>query len=248
MRTDRKVAIVTGAAQGIGRETAAQLAKIGFITVIVDVNENAGREAAEVIGKFRREVLFIHTDLSRVEGIQSMVDQVAGKFGRIDVLVNNAGILHTTAVEEITLEEWDRIVRVNLTAPFFACQKVLPYMKRSEYGRIVNIASLAGRMGGIATGLAYSASKAGLIGLTRGMALRLAPFNITVNAVAPSSTEGPMIRQLTDQQLVEVKNRIPLGRLAKPAEVAAAVVFLASAEASYITGAVVDVNGGIYMG
>jgi NAD(P)-dependent dehydrogenase (short-subunit alcohol dehydrogenase family) len=246
--TDKRVAIVTGAAQGIGLEIATHLAREGFVTIIVDINERAGSEAANGIRESSGEAAFISTDLARVGSIQSMVNQVVAECGRIDVLVNNAGILHTTAVEDITLEEWDRIIRVNLSAVFFTSQKVLPHLKRASCGRIINIASLAGRMGGIATGLAYTASKAGVIGLTRGMALRVAQHNITVNAIAPSTTEGPMSGQFADDQLLAVKSRIPLGRFAKPAEVAAAVVFLASPDASYITGAVLDVNGGIYMG
>jgi NAD(P)-dependent dehydrogenase (short-subunit alcohol dehydrogenase family) len=129
-----------------------------------------------------------------------------------------------------------------------ACQAVLPAMKRAGYGRIVNIASLAGRNGGIATGLAYTASKAGVVGLTRGLASRLAQFSITVNAVAPGTTETPMIRQFTPDQIRGLEQQIPLGRLGRPEEIAAAVKFLCSDEAAFITGAVLDINGGIYFG
>jgi 3-oxoacyl-[acyl-carrier protein] reductase len=176
------------------------------------------------------------------------VAAVAREFGRVDVLVNNAGILHTTAIAAITEAEWDRILAVNLKGAFFLSQQVLPHMQARGWGRIVNVASVAGRMGGYGSGLAYSASKAGLIGLTMGMARHVAEFGITVNAVAPGTTRSPIVAQFSSEQLEALRQRIPVRRLGEPKDTAAVVGFLASDEAGFITGAVVDVNGGMFMG
>lgn len=178
-----------------------------------------------------------------------MVQAVIDKYGKVDILVNNAGIPHSTAIEDITEQEWDRIMAVNLKSVFFTSQQVLPYMKKNGYGRIINISSLAGRMGGYANGLGYSASKAaGMIGLTYGMARRIAETGITVNAVAPGLTSTDIIKQFTSEKIRELESIVPMKKLGKPKNIADVVVFLASEEAEFITGTVIDVNRGIFMG
>jgi len=248
MTHNARVAIVTGAGQGIGREIAKALAGGGDTVVVADMDGAAAERSAQEIVHGGGAAYGITTDVTDVAGMRAAFAKALEKFGRIDVLVNNAGILQSTPVEDITPEEWDRVLSVNLRGTFFACQAVLPAMKKAGYGRIVNIASLAGRNGGIATGMAYSASKAGVVGLTRGLASRLAKFSITVNAVAPGTTATPMIRQWTPEQIRGLEQGIPLGRLGRPEEIATAVKFLCSDDAAFITGAVLDINGGVYFG
>lgn len=248
MTSRNRVAVVTGGAQGIGFSISKRLAEEGCKVVIADLNEETGMSAAETIIADGGSSLFLRADVSEVDSIQNLVNAVMKNFGAIHILINNAGLLQTTALEDVTVSEWDKIMNVNLRGVFFACQKVIPHMMSDKYGRIINVSSLAGRMGGVSTGLAYTASKAGIIGLTRGLALRTAEYNITVNAVAPATTESPMTRQFSQDELSRLQNMIPLKRFGKPEEIAAAVAFLASDEAGFITGAVLDINGGLYMG
>lgn len=243
-----KVAIITGAGQGIGKAIALTFAKEGGIPVIVDLNGKTAREVElEIVvngGKARSYEL----DVSDVGGLKAMVEHVAEEFGTVDILVNNAGILHSTPIEDITEQEWDKMMNVNLKSTFFAMQQVLPFMKKQKQGRIINMASLAGRMGGYANGVAYSASKAGIIGLTMAVARRVAGFNITVNAVAPGTTESEIIKQFSLEQQESLRQLIPLQRLGKTQNIADVVAFLASDKAEFITGATIDVNGGMFMG
>ncbi len=173
------------------------------------------------------------------------MSQVAEEFGRLDVLVNNAGIYEVLPVEEISEAQWDRVLDVNLKGAFFCCQAVVPAMKRQGEGRIVSVASSAGKAGGTLAGAHYSVSKAGVICLTKQLARELGPYGITVNAVAPGRIDTPMIRVASDEENEAFVRRTPLGRLGTPEDVAGAVVFLASDAASFITGEIVDVNGGL---
>ncbi len=248
MSNTERIAIVTGAGQGIGRAIAKALASAGNVVLIADLNERAAAAVEAEIAGEGGKAHTIRTDVTDVTSIRALFEGSFRRFGRIDVLVNNAGILHSTPLEDITPEEWDRVLSVNLRGTFFACQGAVSIMKKARYGRIVNIASSAGRNGGISTGLAYTASKAGVIGLTRGLATRVAEFGITVNAVAPGTTQTPMIAQFTDEQIRALQKQIPLGRLCMPGDIAAAVEFLSSDAAKFITGVVLDVNGGMYIG
>ena len=249
-RIKDKTAIVTGGARGIGREIANAFLKVGTNVLATDINEeNLEKFLQETVAEnYPGSLAVIKTDVSSLSDLSNMVNTAVRKFGGVDILVNNAGILHSTPVEEITEAEWDTIMAINLKGMFFAAQKAIPYMKMNNWGRIVNISSLAGRMGGYANGLAYSASKAGIIGLSRGLARRIADSQITVNTVAPGTTESSIIDQFSEEKKAELKKMIPLGRMGQPADIANLVVFLSSELTGFITGAVIDINGGMYMG
>ena len=245
-----KTAIVTGSAQGIGREIAIAFLKIGTHVVAADINEeNLKRFLDEIESEgYPGSLAVVKTDVSSISDLDNMIDTAVQRFGGVDILVNNAGILHLTPVEEVTESEWDKVMAVNLKGMFFTAQKAIPYMKAKNWGRIVNISSLAGRMGGYANGLAYSASKAGNLGLSRGLARRIADSQITVNSVAPGTTESSIIDQFSKEKKEELIRLIPIGRIGQPSDTANMVVFLSSELAGFITGAVIDINGGMFIG
>ncbi len=243
-----RTAIVTGSAKGIGRGCAELLAQKGAKVVVADMNIDMAKSVEEELTKDGFQAKAIQVNVKQVDDIEKMVQFTYDLFGSVDVLVNNAGIFHPTAIEDITEQEWDNMMDINLKSVFFATQKVLPYMKKQKYGKIVNLSSLAGRNGGIANGMAYSATKAGIIGLTRGFAARLAQYKINVNAVAPGSTDTGILDGLSKAAMDNLIAKIPLGRFGKTCEIASAVAFLCSDEAAFITGAVLDVNGGMYFG
>jgi len=243
-----KVAIVTGAGKGIGREVAFAIAENDGMPVVVDIDrqsaETTAREIAAITGQ---APCFQIADMSEVGAVEAMVDAVYKQFGKIDILVNNAGILDNSLIEELEEEQWDRVIDINLKSAFFCSKFVYSHMKESGSGQIVNIASVAGRMGGHSVGCAYAASKAGIIGMTKNFARKCAPYGIGVNAVAPGTVESDMSRQFTPEQLERLYANIPMKRLGTPKEIANAVVFLASGASAFITGAVIDVNGGMHM-
>lgn len=243
---DEKIAIVTGAGRGIGFEIGRTLAAAGAAVALVDIDVELVEQAA---GQLRDEGLTaigITADVRDRDQVQLVVDQVLAEWQRVDILVNNAGICPLTPVEEISMEEWDLVLGVNLTGAFLFSQAVIPIMRQRQSGKIVNIASSAGQMGGLAVGLHYSASKAGMLGLTKGLARILAPY-VQVNAVSPGTTESEMTRDWDQTAIQNIVNKIPAGRLGRPIDVAAAVRFLASDEASFITGQTLSVNGGLLM-
>lgn len=248
METKFRVAIVTGAARGIGRAIALALAKKGVIPVIVDIDAAGAQLVVEEIVQMGIAAASYMVDVSNVGQITQMVDDVVEKYGHVDILVNNAGILSKVAIEELNEAEWDRIMNINVKSAMFASQQVLKHMIRQGWGRIINISSLAGRMGGFSTGCAYSTSKAAILGMTMCIARKVAKNNITVNAIAPGTTESELIKGFTPEELKKLEESIPVGRLGKPENIAETVVFLASEVASFITGAVIDVNGGMFMG
>lgn len=245
-----KVAIVTGAGQGIGKAIVTSFLSFNARVLAADINEEA---LAVLKGEAETEfgpnmIDTVKVDVSSVNDIKQMVETCNRSFGSVDILVNNAGILHSTPIEDITEEEWDKIMAVNLKSMFFSSQAVLPYMKKKKWGRIINMSSLAGRMGGYKNGLAYSASKAGIIGLSQGMARRVSTSQITVNAIAPGTTESDIIKQFSAEAKQQLRKMVPLGRLGKTEDIANLVTFLASEMAGFITGTVIDINGGMYMG
>jgi 3-oxoacyl-[acyl-carrier protein] reductase len=237
--TNSRVALVTGASRGIGRAIAVALAHAGTdVAVNYRVQASAARQTADLIGSTGRRTCIVQADVSRAEDVTRMVDVTRRQLGPIDILVNNAGIARRQNPEETTEADWDELIDVNLKSAFLATQAVLPEMRRRGWGRIVNITSGAAQTGGI-VGVHYTASKAGMEGLTRAYASRLVREGITVNAVAPALIETDMT---SDPEAL--RKRIPLGRLGRAEEVAQAVVFVVGNE--YVTGQTVHVNGGLY--
>lgn len=243
-----KTAIITGGAKGIGRGCAEILAERGANVVIADMNMEMALDTQKAIGEKGGAAKAVQVNVKSVGDLEKMASFAAETFGGVDILINNAGIFHATPIEEITEQEWDNIIDINLKSVFFATQKVLPYMKKRGGGKIVNLSSLAGRNGGFTNGLGYSATKAGIIGLTKGFAARLAQYHINVNAVAPGSTDTGILDGLSQEEIQGLVGKIPLGRFARTGEIASVIAFLCSEEASFMTGAVVDVNGGMYFG
>ena len=241
-----RTALVTGASRGIGRACALALAGAGVRVALAARNGEALEKLAEELCAEGREAFAIEMDVASAESIREGMAKAAKEFGRIDILVNNAGITKDGLAVRMKKDDWDAVLATNLTGAFLAIQQALPGMMRERWGRIINISSVVGESGngGQAN---YSASKAGLIGLTKSLAQEMASRNITVNAVAPGFIETDMTGGLSAETKEKIAARIPLKRVGRAEEVAAAVCFLASEEASYITGHVLDVNGGMYM-
>ena len=244
---DNRVAVVTGGTRGIGKVIALQLAKAGTAVAVVGRNAQKSEEVVAAVKETGGVAEAFLGDISDDNECRRIVNEVNNKFGQIDILVNCAGGLTATPIEKITREEWDSILGVNLSGTFFMIQSALPYLEKSKAGRIINISSNAGRMGGYANSQSYTASKGGVIAITKGIARKLAPKQITVNVVCPGTTKTEMSREYDEDTLKTLLGRIPIGRLGKPEDTAAAVCFFASEEAGFITGAVLDVNGGMYM-
>lgn len=245
MKLQNKVAIVTGAAQGIGKAIVLALAREGADVVVADVNLPVAVKTAEEIEKTGKRSLAIHVDVSQKDSVVEMTRRTLEKFGRVDILVNNAGIQVTTPIEEITPEEWDKVLGINLKGVFLCSQSVIPYMKKQKSGRIINIASIDARTGAIAAGVHYPASKGGVVSLTIALAKRLGSSGILVNAVAPGNTATEMVLSLPQEFIDRFIKLTPLGRLARPEEIANVAVFLASDESSYVNGQVIHVDGGV---
>lgn len=241
-----KVAIVTGASQGIGRDTALALAGAGAKVAVAARNEEKLASLVQEISAAGGEGFAVKMDVADVEQVKVGFKQVIEKFGRLDILVNNAAITRDGLAVRMKLEDWDAVLRTNLTGAHFCIQQALSTMMRARAGRIINITSVVAQMGN-AGQANYVAAKGGLIGLTKAIAMEVASRNVTVNAVAPGFIETPMTNVLPDEAKEKMKTRIPLGRMGTAREVAAAIVFLASDEAGYITGHVLDVNGGLYL-
>lgn len=240
-----RVAIVTGAARGLGRAVAKRLHERGA-SVAVNVRDAKRAEAvARAIGERARAVA---ADVAAPDGPESIVRQTLELFGRIDILINNAALPLTTRFARITADEWRRALEVNLTAPFLLIQAALPAMKAQGYGRVVNISSTAGRMVSTLGGAHYTASKTGLLGLTRAAAKELGRYGITVNAVCPGMIDTELTRESASTELLEgLAKGFPVPRLGTPLEVADLICFAASESAGYITGASLDINGGDLM-
>ncbi|HTQ62691.1 MAG TPA: 3-oxoacyl-[acyl-carrier-protein] reductase [Candidatus Solibacter sp.] len=241
-----KVALLTGASQGIGRETALALAEAGAKVAAAARNEEKLASLVNEIVNAGGEALAVKMDVADAEQIKSGFKQVLEKFGRLDILVNNAAITRDGLALRMKQDDWDAVIRTNLTGAHLCIQQALSTMMRARSGRIINIASIVAQMGN-AGQANYVAAKAGLIGLTKAIAIEIASRNITVNAVAPGFIATPMTDVLPEKVKDELKARIPLGRMGSARDVASAIVFLASDEAAYITGHVLDVNGGLYL-
>jgi len=246
MKLTKKVAIVTGAAQGIGRAIALRLAKEGIFVVVTDINLEKLRESEKEVKKFG-ECLSLKVDVSCPDEVNKTVDEVIKKLGRVDILVNNAGITARGSIEKVDDETLDRILAVNFKGTFYCCRTVVPVMKRQNYGKIVNISSITGKQGDNTTAPCYGASKGAVATLTKSLARQLGPFGINVNAVAPHAIDTPMMKYWDEKKRREASESLPIRRLGTPEDVAAAVAFLASDEAAFITGQIINIDGGHFM-
>ncbi len=240
-----KVALITGAARGLGRAAAARFLEYGA-SVAVHVRD--AERAEDLARQLGAGAFPVAGDLAETSAIQTIVDRTLDRFGRIDILVNNAALALSTRFEKISEEEWRRAMDVNITAPFLFIRAVLPAMKAAGSGRIINLSSTAGKSVSTLGGAHYTTSKAALLGLTRAAAKELGPYGITVNAICPGLIDTELTREnATPADLAAYARTFPIQRLGEPVEVADLICFLASAEAAYITGASLDINGGDLM-
>ena len=246
MKLKGKVALVTGAAQGIGKAVALLLAQSGADVVVSDINLEKAEETAREIESTGVRAMAVKVDVANLGDVERTVAAILEEFGRIDILVNNAGITRDKLILRMSEEDWDLVLDVNLKGTFNCTKAVVKHMAKQRSGKIVSIASVVGEMGN-AGQVNYSASKAGVIGLTKTLAREFAQRGINVNAIAPGYIETPMTEVLPEKVKEELKRLIPMERLGKPEDVAQAVLFLVSDESNYITGHVLKVNGGIYM-
>ncbi len=246
MRLKDRVALITGAASGIGKATALLFAQEGAKVALQDVNiEGAEKVVAAITGKGGKAVA-IAGDVTKKANCESIVESVVAEFGKLDILINNAGINKDALAKKMAEEQWDAVLSVNLKGTFLMCQAAFEPMSGANYGRIVNTASI-GALGNVGQAN-YSASKAGVMGLTRTLALEFARYGISVNCVAPGATETKMTAGIPDDIRTSIERKIPFRRFAKPQEIACMHLFLASDEASYITGQTIFVDGGISVG
>ncbi|HTJ23355.1 MAG TPA: SDR family NAD(P)-dependent oxidoreductase [Gemmatimonadaceae bacterium] len=240
-----RVVLVTGASRGLGRATAKEFLARGASVAVHARTEDRADALARELG----ECAFgVHGDLKHSADARGVVQRTAERFGRLDVLVNNAAVSHSTRVADIPEHEWRETLDVNLSAAFFCLQAAIPLMTEQKFGRIINVSSLAGRSVSTLAGAHYTASKAGLIGLTRHSARELGPFGITVNAICPGLFDTELVRaNATEERLEALRRNFPAQRLGRPEEVAALICFVASEMAGYINGAALDINGGSLM-
>jgi len=246
MRLKDKKAIVTGAGQGIGRSIALKMAQEGADVVIAEWNPETGNQTKKEVEALGRKALFMKVDVANQKQVQNMVGEVLKAWSRIDVLVNNAGFDRGATLLKVKEEDWDAVLDVHLKGTLNCIQALAPHMIENQYGKIINVSSIYGKSGGIAA-ISYSTAKAGIIGLTKSVARELGRYRINVNVVLPGLILTPTIAKMADKYRDMIIERTPLGRIGQPEEVANAVAFLASEEASFVTGATIEVSGGSSM-
>jgi len=244
MKLSGKAAVVTGAGSGIGRAIALEFARAGASVAVCDVNLDAAEQVAMEIKTMGRRAVALKVDVSQKSEVLETVETALSALERIDILVNNAGIYRLTPLEDISEEEWDFLLGVNVKGMFFFAQAVVPHLKKQGGGKIINMASTSAISGGLMAGIHYSTSKAEIVGFTRSLARMLAQHSILVNAIAPGRIDTPLIKITPDEDEADLKTKIPLGRLGTPEDVAHAALFLASEDSDYMTGTVVNVSGG----
>lgn len=246
MRVKDKVVIITGGGSGIGKETGLLFAKEGAKVVVADVNEKAGLETVDTIKNAGGEAIFAKLDVSNREQIKQVVKDTIAKYGRIDVLINNAGIIQDALVIKMTEDQWDKVININLKGPFNCIQAVAEQMIAQGSGVILNISSIVALYGNVGQ-TNYAATKAGLVGMTKTLAKELGKKGIRVNAIAPGFIYTPMTATVPEKILDMMKEKTPLKRLGTPEDIANTLLFLSSDEASFINGAVISVDGGLLL-
>ncbi|MGF1560355.1 MAG: SDR family NAD(P)-dependent oxidoreductase [Flavobacteriaceae bacterium] len=243
-----KIAVITGGSRNIGYAIAKRFYALGYHVSILSVSENSAQKAAASIDDTGSRVIGFRCDVTDESSVADALARTNAHFGGIDIVVNSAGILDLASIDEMSVDHWDRVMATNLRGTFTTIQKAIPYLEKSNAPRVINISSNSGRMGGFENGMAYSASKGGIIALTYGMARRLAPKKITVNCIAPGTIDSDMSAARSPEVLAKLKQRFPLERFGTPDEVAAAACYFAGDDAGFTTGSVLDVNGGLFMG
>jgi len=245
MRLNKKITLITGGGQGIGETIARLFAQNGAETIICDINEKRAKNVADKINQNGGVAISFKTDVACVEEVEKLFGFIKKRYGRLDILVNNAGISPKQKFEEITEDDWDKVLNVNLKGCFLCSKQAFEIMKKIQSGRIINMSSAAGQMGGYASSVHYAASKAGILGFTKALARVGGPYNITVNAIAPGKILTDLYYKDVNPKINEqIIKEIPLGHPGKPEDVAETALFLASDAAKYISGECISVSGG----
>jgi 3-oxoacyl-[acyl-carrier protein] reductase len=247
MAVQNRVAIVTGAARGIGEATAHVLSQQGAAIAVVDIDVASAEKVAEAIRTAGGQAQAFGCDVAKPADTDQLVTQVMSAFGKVDILVNNAGICPRISIEDMTEEWFDKIINVNLKSVFFLSRAAANAMKPGRWGRIVNISSTGGRIGGLHRATVYGASKAGILAMSKALAREFAPHNILVNVIAPGAVDTAMMQMGGEEGLKKYVETVPLKRLANPVEIAHSVAHLCAEETTWVTGATLDVNGGVVM-
>lgn len=243
-RLDNKIAIITGGASGIGKATASLFAHEGAKVVIWDLDEQRGNELANDLTAKGLNAFFSKVNTANYAEIEKAAQEVFNKFGAIDILINNAGITRDSSLKKMTIEQWQQVIDINLTGVFYCTKIISEYMLQKSYGRIISASSVVGLYGNFGQ-TNYVATKSGLIGMTKTWGRELGRKGITVNAVAPGFIATEMVAKMPENVIQGMKDKVPVGRLGKPEEIAAAYLFLASDEAAYINGTVLSIDGGM---
>lgn len=254
MRLKDKVVVLTGAASGIGRSTAILFAKEGAIQIISDINEVSLKETYEMIKDGKENTIFMKVDVTKPAEVKDMIDTTIKKYGKIDILICNAGVVRVGPIEDFPDEDYDLLIDVNLKGTYYTCKYAIPYFKNQKFGSIITLASVAAHIGQV-NHANYCSTKAGILGFTRALALDLAPYGVRVNSVSPGATDTPMLQsdvakqardRGVDYEVIkkEFEEEGVIGRWAEPEEIAAGILFLATNESSYMTGADLRLDGG----
>lgn len=239
-----KVVIVTGGARGMGKACCLGFAREGAIVVVLDIDENEADKVVLEIEEKRFAAIAVKADISKLSEVEKTFSKIIEKYGRIDILVNNAGIRLLAFLEETTEEIWNSQMDINLKGTFNCCKAVIKYMKEQQYGKIINVSSLAGKRGHVLRGSAYAASKGGVIALTKSIASEIAGYNINVNSISPSLIRTGLLQALSDEEMVRLKKLVPMGRVGEPEDVVGLVLLLASDLSSFIHGQTINIDGG----